>query len=185
LPQAEVVVGFYSRVIFPRICNLFLGQEHVAKLRRELLANASGEILEIGFGTGLNLPHYPAHVRRLTAIDPNPGMHRLARKRIEASAIPIAPGSMKASQVRLTPVLAHMALMFLFPLVYAPLLIPYGIEMLLAEMTGISVLPIALPMTLGLLVGVVFLYRGGLNILGVLLTKWEQKILEIVTSKSE
>jgi ABC-2 type transport system permease protein len=99
--------------------------------------------------------------------------------------IPIAPGSMKASQVKLTPVLAHMALMFLFPLVYTPLLIPYGIETLLSELTGIPVLPIALPMTLGLLVGVVFIYRNGLNLLGRLLTNREQKILEIVTSKSE
>jgi len=40
-------------------------------------------VLEIGFGTGLNLPYYPANVHKLTAVDPNPGMHRLAQKRIK------------------------------------------------------------------------------------------------------
>jgi ubiquinone/menaquinone biosynthesis C-methylase UbiE len=52
------------------------------RLRRETLAQVHGEILEIGFGTGLNLEHYPEHVRHLTAIDPGEGMVRLARHRM-------------------------------------------------------------------------------------------------------
>ncbi len=80
-------MGFYSRVIFPRLCDFLLGMPHVARLRRELLADVSGEVLEIGFGTGLNLPHYPPSVCKLTAIDPSPGMHRLARRRIRRSRI--------------------------------------------------------------------------------------------------
>ena len=48
-----------------------------------------GEVLEIGFGTGLNLPHYPEHVRRITTVDPNPGMGRLARRRIAESGIAV------------------------------------------------------------------------------------------------
>jgi ubiquinone/menaquinone biosynthesis C-methylase UbiE len=74
-------MGFYAKVIFPRLCDFLLGRPAVARQRRELLAEAAGDVLEIGFGTGLNLPHYPADVRRLTALDPNPGMHRLARRR--------------------------------------------------------------------------------------------------------
>jgi ubiquinone/menaquinone biosynthesis C-methylase UbiE len=54
----------------------------MSRLRRDLLAGASGDILEIGFGTGLNLEHYPEHVRRITAIDPGEGMSRIARRRI-------------------------------------------------------------------------------------------------------
>ena len=49
----------------------------------------SGEILEIGFGTGLNLEHYPEHVRHLTAVDPGEGMARIARRRIERSHIDV------------------------------------------------------------------------------------------------
>ena len=48
-----------------------------------------GEVLEIGFGTGLNLPHYPEHVRRITTVDPNPGMNRLARRRIAEAGIAV------------------------------------------------------------------------------------------------
>jgi ubiquinone/menaquinone biosynthesis C-methylase UbiE len=61
----------------------------VARYRRELLADASGNILEIGFGTGLNLPHYPPHIRKLTTVDPNVGMHHRARRRIKQAGIEV------------------------------------------------------------------------------------------------
>lgn len=54
-------------------------------LRGELLECVEGEILEIGFGTGLNLDHYPERVRRITAVDPSEGMNHLARRRIAES----------------------------------------------------------------------------------------------------
>jgi ubiquinone/menaquinone biosynthesis C-methylase UbiE len=60
-----------------------------ARLRKEVLADVGGEILEIGFGTGLNLEHYPEHVRHITAIDPGQGMARIARRRIERSDISV------------------------------------------------------------------------------------------------
>src|ERR1700730_18089608 len=80
-------MGFYARVIFPRLCDFLLDCPLVAKYRRELLANASGDILEIGFGTGLNLQHYPEHVRKITSVDPHVGMRRMALKRIEQAGI--------------------------------------------------------------------------------------------------
>ena len=82
-------VGFYSRWVFPRLCDFLLNTPLVAQHRRELLAHAGGNILEIGFGTGLNLPHYPAHVRGLTTVDPNLGMHRLAQKRLKKTGIEV------------------------------------------------------------------------------------------------
>lgn len=57
--------------------------------RRELVAGAYGGVMEIGFGTGLNLPYYPKAVHKLTAVDPNPGMHRLAQKRIKQMGIEV------------------------------------------------------------------------------------------------
>ncbi|MBI3864749.1 MAG: class I SAM-dependent methyltransferase [Planctomycetia bacterium] len=80
---------FYSRVIFPAVCDLILRQSFLVPYRREMLAQVEGEILEIGFGTGLNLSCYPAQVRRIVAIDPNPGMNRKARRRIEQSGIEV------------------------------------------------------------------------------------------------
>ena len=66
-----------------------MGGPDVAPYRRAALADVRGEVLEIGFGTGLNLPHYPAGVRKLTTVDVSPGMSRLARKRIAASPIAV------------------------------------------------------------------------------------------------
>jgi ubiquinone/menaquinone biosynthesis C-methylase UbiE len=81
--------SFYSRVVFPLLCDFGLDQPFVARYRRELLAQAGGNILEIGFGTGLNLPCYPPHVRKLTTVDPNAGMYRRARRRIEQTGIEV------------------------------------------------------------------------------------------------
>ncbi len=82
-------MGIYSRLIFPRLCDWAMRAPHIARLRRDVLAKANGEILEIGFGTGLNLEHYPVHVRHLTAVDPGVGMTRIARRRIEGSHIDV------------------------------------------------------------------------------------------------
>jgi SAM-dependent methyltransferase len=82
-------VRFYAEVVFPRLCDLLLGRPSVARHRRDLLATAHGDVLEIGFGSGLNLPHYPDAVRRLTAVDPNPGMRRLAERRVRRSRIAV------------------------------------------------------------------------------------------------
>jgi ubiquinone/menaquinone biosynthesis C-methylase UbiE len=85
----EGIVGFYARVIFPRLCDFFLDQPEVARHRSQLLADVRGEILEIGFGTGLNLAHYPEHVRQITTVDPNPGMHQRALRRIQQTNIAV------------------------------------------------------------------------------------------------
>ncbi len=80
-------MGLYSRFLFPIIMDFMLGQAEVGKLRTELLAGVRGRILEIGIGTGLNLPYYPPAVRSITAVDINPGMQRLARTRMKDAKI--------------------------------------------------------------------------------------------------
>ncbi len=82
-------MGFYSRFVFPRLCDALLGLPGLAEHRRRALLGVRGEILEVGFGTGLNLPHYPEGVRRITAVDPSPGMGRRALRRIAASGIAV------------------------------------------------------------------------------------------------
>ena len=82
-------MGFYSRVIFPRLCDCLMGLTALSELRKGVLAEVGGDILEVGFGTGLNLAHYPEHVRRITTVDPNPGMNKRASKRIAASGIKV------------------------------------------------------------------------------------------------
>lgn len=79
----------YADVILPRLLDWTLSHEAVTRYRRAALAEARGDVLEVGFGTGLNLPYYPAPVRRLTTVDSSLAMGRLARARIAASAIPV------------------------------------------------------------------------------------------------
>ncbi len=90
---------FYSQLIFPRICDYLLGQSFIGDYRRELLKCAEGKILEIGFGTGLNLPHYPDHVHRISTVDPNPGMHQLAQRRIKQTNVKVEHHQLRAEQL--------------------------------------------------------------------------------------
>ncbi len=82
-------MGFYSRVVFPRVVNWWMSDRETTKIRKEILAGVSGEVFELGFGTGLNLPHYPGRVTRLVTADPNPGMAKTARVRIANSPIEV------------------------------------------------------------------------------------------------
>lgn len=82
-------MGFYSNNIFPRFYDCLMDKPHWAKYRRQQLHSVSGEILEIGVGTGLNLPHYPQHVRRITTVDPNPGMNRMLQRRIARTGMEV------------------------------------------------------------------------------------------------
>jgi ubiquinone/menaquinone biosynthesis C-methylase UbiE len=84
-------MGWYARVLFPRLLDFFISASPLAHCRQTLLANVQGDVLEVGFGTGLNLQYYPPHIRHLTAVDINPGMQALARQRIRQSPICVHP----------------------------------------------------------------------------------------------
>lgn len=86
-------MGFWTETIFPRLCHVALSSGRFTRLRRELLAGARGRVVELGSGTGLNLPHYPDTVSEVHGIDPNPGMIDLARREVtegEAARRPYA-----------------------------------------------------------------------------------------------
>jgi len=82
-------VDFYPRFVFPRLCDCLMGLPALAEQRKVIPADVGGDILEIGFGTGLNLAHHPHHVRRIATVDPNPGMVKLATRRIVRSGIEV------------------------------------------------------------------------------------------------
>ena len=82
-------MGFYSQRILPYLFEWSLSDPTIAQYRREVLANVTGEVLEIGFGTGINLSYYPKSIQKLVAIDTNPGVRVLAQKRIQKSHISV------------------------------------------------------------------------------------------------
>jgi ubiquinone/menaquinone biosynthesis C-methylase UbiE len=82
-------MGFYSNLVIPYCIDLSMSGSNLQQYRQEMLKDVSGEILEIGFGTGLNLPHYPEQVTKITTVEPNLGMQKLARSRIEQSQITV------------------------------------------------------------------------------------------------
>ena len=82
-------MGLYHRCVFPYLLDVGLASKVFREPRRRTLAAACGRILEIGFGTGINLRHYPASVQRIDAIDPDADLARLAAPRIAAAPIAV------------------------------------------------------------------------------------------------
>jgi len=82
-------VSFYSKQVLPRITEIALRGPEFARVRERVASGLSGEVLEVGFGSGLNVPHYPNAVRRVQAVDPATVGRRLASRRIAACAVPV------------------------------------------------------------------------------------------------
>ena len=80
-------MGFYDRYILPRLLDAACSAGPIDKQRAKIVPQAKGVVLELGFGSGLNLPHYDAlKVQRLIALEPSAGM--LARAKDKAAAAP-------------------------------------------------------------------------------------------------
>lgn len=71
-------MNWYERKILPHVIGYFMRQKQILKIRRQWVPAARGEVLEIGFGSGANLPYYGDEVSSLTAIDPSAGLRVLA-----------------------------------------------------------------------------------------------------------
>jgi len=83
------MAGFYERRVFPWLNEKLAGAPTVGELRHEVLRTAAGMVIEIGFGSGANLAHYPSEVESIVAIEPNEGMHDRAATRVRESRIPV------------------------------------------------------------------------------------------------
>ena len=82
-------MGLYSKYIFPRILDWSLGNATLHDQRREALSSLTGEVLEIGFGTGLNLGFYPSGVTKLTAIDSEVMLSERVKQRVARARMPV------------------------------------------------------------------------------------------------
>ena len=82
-------MGVYENQILPRIIDLAMSGRALGRLRSRAADGLDGEVLEVGFGSGRNVPYYPPAVTRVRAVDPATVGRTLAAKRVAASTVPI------------------------------------------------------------------------------------------------
>ena len=82
-------MAIYSKFIFPRLMHRGMSVKSFTPYRKKILSHARGKVLGLEFGTGLNLPFYPASVTAMHAVDVNEGMRFLAAKNIALSPIEV------------------------------------------------------------------------------------------------
>lgn len=83
-------MGLYERTLLPRLTDLACGVEGIESQRARVVPEARGRVLEVGFGSGRNLPWYrPERVERLIGLEPNEGMWRLAERRLRDAPFPV------------------------------------------------------------------------------------------------
>jgi ubiquinone/menaquinone biosynthesis C-methylase UbiE len=82
-------MGLYEDQFLPRWIDKVLGGAEFGTVRARATAGLDGEVLEVGFGSGLNVPHYPTGVTRVWAVDPATVGRKLAAARVAASPVPV------------------------------------------------------------------------------------------------
>ena len=82
-------MGWYEDRVLPRVVDVALRGKQFDRLRARVASGLDGEVLEVGFGSGRNVPHYPASVRRVRAVDPATLGRDLAADRVAASPVPV------------------------------------------------------------------------------------------------
>ena len=82
-------MGLYSDHILPRGINWVMSRAEFTAQRLRVVPNLQGRVLEIGFGSGLNLPYYPSATTRIYALDPVTLGRKLAAQRIAACPTPV------------------------------------------------------------------------------------------------
>lgn len=83
-------MGFYNDIILPRLCDLAMRNKELVPIRQRLIGAAEGRVLEIGVGSGLNLPFYLPAVREILALEPAPRLITMARSAPRAPGMPIS-----------------------------------------------------------------------------------------------
>ncbi|MET0741349.1 MAG: class I SAM-dependent methyltransferase [Candidatus Nanopelagicales bacterium] len=94
-------MGFYGEQILPRIFDRLCSCASAAELRRRTCRGLEGRIVEIGFGSGLNIEHLPAAVESVVAVEPSETAWQLATRRVERSVIPVRRVGLDAQTIPL------------------------------------------------------------------------------------
>lgn len=82
-------MGIWQRQVVPRITDIVCARADIGELRRLVAADLLGQVLEVGFGSGLNVAYYPPAVTEVLAVDPSLVGRRLARRRLASTPVPV------------------------------------------------------------------------------------------------
>ena len=91
-------MGFYQDQIVPLLINLTMRRQELSTYRSRVVPAAEGRVLEIGIGSGLNLPYYSHKVERLVGLDPSPKLLSMVRRNLKSnsSSVELIEGSAEA-----------------------------------------------------------------------------------------
>jgi ubiquinone/menaquinone biosynthesis C-methylase UbiE len=82
-------MGFYRKFVLPHLINLAMSNKDVAGCRSEIIPQARGDVLEVGIGSGLNLPFYSNKAAQVRGVDPSNELLQMAHKRAGSTNIPV------------------------------------------------------------------------------------------------
>jgi len=82
-------MGFYEDRILPHLVNLTMHNRHLVPYRERVVSAVEGRALEIGIGSGLNLPFYPPQVVEILGLEPAPRLMAMARRAATLQSLPV------------------------------------------------------------------------------------------------
>ena len=94
-------MSFYGDHILPRLIDVMMRARDTHEVRARVASNLTGQVLEIGFGSGLNVPFYPPGLTQVYALDPATAGRKLAAERVAASPVPIEYIGLDAQRIPL------------------------------------------------------------------------------------
>jgi ubiquinone/menaquinone biosynthesis C-methylase UbiE len=95
-------MNWYDRHVLPYVLDLACGIRPVSRQRQKIVPLAHGQVLEVGIGTGLNVPFYDrTRVQRVVGVDPSLELHALAQRRIDAAGLNVELVGLSAERLPL------------------------------------------------------------------------------------